>query len=166
MSAVLSIHEAGMFAQPPSRAVSAAAAQIHRCFARARNAYLLDSATFAARYSEMMSAFAEIVREAMAPNWDGYGGRPASWSAVYITQAFLKLLPTAFPTPEFSIDPDGEVSMDWIRSRNHMLSVSIGGDGTITYAGRFGVARQSGSEVFIDELPANLLTCLRRLYSF
>jgi hypothetical protein len=165
MSAVLSSHGTSMFAQPPSRAVSAAAEKIHDCFTLARDAYLRDSAAFATRYGELISTFEEAVQEALVENWDGHGARPVSPLAAQMAAAFIKLLPTAFPLPEFSVDPDGEVSLDWIRERDWLLSVSIGADGTIAYAGRFGVARQSGSEVFIDELPPNLLNCLRRLYA-
>lgn len=165
MSAVLSINEVSMFAQPTSRAVSGAAETIRSCFDKASNAYLRDSATFSTRYADTMTALAEAASEAAIENWDGYGARPVSFAAAYIAQSFIKLLPTTFPAPEVSIDPDGEVSLDWIRSKDRMLSVSISGDGRITYAGRFGLARQSGSEIFVDEFPTNLLSCLRRLYA-
>jgi hypothetical protein len=117
------------------------------------------------RYDKLISAFQEAVREALVENWDGHGAHSVSWAAAQAASTFIMLLPTAFPVPEFSVDPDGEVSLDWIRERDWLLSVSVGANGTIAYAGRFGLARQSGSEAFIDDLPPNVLSCLRRLYA-
>jgi len=39
---------------------------------------------------------------------------------------FLQLLPREYLTKERAIDPDGEVSLDWIFSKNSVLSVSVG----------------------------------------
>lgn len=52
--------------------------------------------------------------------------------------AFARLLPRALPIPEVAPDPDGEISFDWTGKSGKMFSVSIGSDGRISYAGRFG----------------------------
>jgi hypothetical protein len=165
MSAVLSINEAGMFVQPISKAVSEEAGRINRCFIAAQNAYLRNSASFAAHYQDMKSEFDSVMSEAQVPNWDGHGAQPVSWAAIHVAESFIKALPTTLPSPEFSVDPDGEISLDWIRGRNQIMSISIRGDGVLSYAARFGVAKQNGSEIFIGELPAIILNCLRRLHS-
>ena len=78
---------------------------------------------------------------------------------------FTKLLPSTFPVPEFGIDPDGEISLDWIRSRRSMLSISIGPNNTLNFAGKFGRAKVHGFEIFNGEIPDEIIRNLERLFS-
>ncbi len=48
--------------------------------------------------------------------------------AVAMAKQFLKVLPDGISPPEFSIEPDGSISMDWIAARNRVFSISVGTD--------------------------------------
>ncbi|MDB0529749.1 hypothetical protein LBW56_24065 [Ralstonia solanacearum] len=65
---------------------------------------------------------------------------------------FAIALPTDVAQPEVSVDPDGEVAFDWI-DENNMLSVSIGPEGGITYAGKFREESVSGTTHFRESIP-------------
>lgn len=46
--------------------------------------------------------------------------------ALATTEALLTALPQGFPMPEFAAEPDGSLSLDWIRSRHRVFSISVG----------------------------------------
>ncbi|KAI3594184.1 hypothetical protein D9X30_0416 [Cupriavidus sp. U2] len=73
---------------------------------------------------------------------------------------FALALPTDAALPEVSVDPDGEVAFDWIDD-NKMLSVSIGSGGGVTYAGKFGAERVSGTARFSRSVPQPLNEALK-----
>lgn len=72
--------------------------------------------------------------------------------------AFVMLLPRALPIPEVAPDTDGEIAFDWIGKSGKMFSVSIGADGRISYAGRFGdKSKTHGTEQLSEILPREIL---------
>jgi hypothetical protein len=46
----------------------------------------------------------------------------------------VRALPDYLPVPGFSPEPDGSISLDWIQSRTHLLSLSIGHTDRLAYA--------------------------------
>jgi hypothetical protein len=71
-------------------------------------------------------------------------------------EAFLAALPRTVPMPEVSVDPDGEIALDWSLD-DDMLSVSVGPSGRLTYV--WDVDGQSGSQTdrFSGALPKKLV---------
>jgi hypothetical protein len=63
---------------------------------------------------------------------------PVDLNTVRAALTFARLLPQSLPAPEVAADPDGEVSFDWLGQEGKIFSVSVGRDGRISYAGRFG----------------------------
>jgi hypothetical protein len=103
--------------------------------------------------------------EAADNDWDGYGARPANMMAVDHALRFLRYVPAGLPDPDVSIDPDGEVSLEWYRAPRKTFSVSIGRDGRLSYAGLFGGSTLHGTEAyFADELPGEIRSGLRRVF--
>ena len=85
-------------------------------------------------------------------------GRPRAWrngpvldAAIWGASAFIRALPAYVPMPEFSVDPDGEVSMEWIADRDRIFSISFGRSSRVTYAGLDGTDRWRGTEYFDGE---------------
>ena len=103
--------------------------------------------------------------EATTENWDSEGGEPADPMSYRYALLFLQNLPGWAPNPEASVDPDGEISLEWDWGRRSIFSVSIGRDGTLTYAGLFGVSKQHGVESFTDDIPQGILSGIRRASS-
>lgn len=76
---------------------------------------------------------------------------------------FIRTLPKDVPKPDLGEDPDGDVSMEWYKDRDNVLSVSINERGGITYAAMIGEERDRGALSFEKEVPAPLIRLIRRL---
>lgn len=89
---------------------------------------------------------------------------PVSVSACVRAREFLELLPSAFPTPDVSPDPDGEIGLDWIVNRSRMFSVSIGPSTRLGYSGLLDGNSIYGTEAISDRFPTTIADYLRRLH--
>jgi len=84
----------------------------------------------AAAISQLMA----LANECSEPGWDGDGASAINPIAVIVTESFLRALPDGIPLPEFAPEPDGCISLDWIQSRNRLLSLSVGTSHRLAYA--------------------------------
>lgn len=72
---------------------------------------------------------------------------------ILTAECFLRALPNFLPLPEFSVEPDGAISLDWIESRNRLFSLSVGANNRLAYAWLdgtdkgHGVARFDGQQI-------------------
>ena len=119
------------------------------------------------RRVERERAFSELARAIDTggeEDWDRYGGIPVDRQVAQLACRFLNALPSAVPTPEVGLDPDGEISFDWIVSRDRQLTVSLSPDGLLSYAGIFGATSIAhGTEGFDDTVPQAIVEAIRRL---
>jgi hypothetical protein len=127
--------------------------------------HLLQPVTFTRAFSNGMVRLNAEAAAALVRGWDGYDADPIDAKAYHHAQYFLSLLPTLTPVPEVSIDPDGEVSFSWDLDRDWVLSVSVGADGRLSYAGLFGSSKTYGTEWLGSEIPATILGNITRLYA-
>lgn len=81
-----------------------------------------------------LSQLAAVAAECANDDWDGNGAVGIDPMAVRSAERFVRALPEDLPLPEFTPEPDGSMSLDWIQSRNRLLSLSIGGTGRLAYA--------------------------------
>jgi hypothetical protein len=82
---------------------------------------------------------------------------PVSYETAQAALCFALLLPRSFPNPEVAADPDGEISFDWSKS-GKMFSVSISGEGRVSYAGRFSdKSKIHGIEQLSETIPSEVL---------
>ncbi len=101
--------------------------------------------------------------EASMPDWDGHGAIAANPRSYHRAKEFLNLLPDSIPAPEFSVDPDGEISFEWFFSKSRLISISIGGDGSLTYIGFLGKVRMKGVEFLDEKIPGTINELLARI---
>ena len=116
--------------------------------------------TFGNRLRTLNAAF----RDAAVEDWDGRGATPVDQETYHVARSFLNALPVTVPDPSISIDPDGEASFTWVRRRGATFSVSVGRDGTLSFAGIYGSKSNYGTESFIEEIPASVRGNLARLF--
>lgn len=64
---------------------------------------------------------------------------------------FLALLPASTPDPEIVVEDDGEIAFDWDLGPRQVFSVSVGRDGTLSYAGLFGIQKAHGVTMLDDD---------------
>lgn len=152
--------------RPGSTGLSGAAVDLaHRLGGHLSN--LREPLSLGGQYAEALNSLADLAREAAQPDWDGHGAAAIQMGSVQHARKLVRALPTNFPAPEVAADPDGEVSVEWYRSPNWVFSISVGQEGTLTYAGRFGrVNRVRGiEEGMTDELPSKIMVYLDHLLS-
>jgi hypothetical protein len=124
----------------------------------------LMSLTLGGLYLEALAALEDAAEESSTDNWDGYGAKAISRMTYANAARLLLTLPTTLPAPEVAVEPDGEVAFEWFKEPRRVLSVSIGPDNEISYAGLFGRSKTHGTEYFADELPKAIVENLARLF--
>lgn len=76
----------------------------------------------------------------------------------------LDTFPNGLPAPEVGLDPDGEVSLDWIRSNRTLVSVSAGVTDDLSFAAKFEDGTSHGVIRHASAFPLPVVDMLRRLY--
>ena len=85
---------------------------------------------------------------------------------VQVTEAVVIAMPEWLPSPEFAVERDGSISIDWIRSHQRMFSISVGITRTLAYAWLDGAERGHGVARFDDAvLPECVVSGNRRIIS-
>lgn len=100
---------------------------------------------------------------AQVDDWDSERSARVEPSTYAYASQFLRHLPSTIPVPEISADRDGEILFEWDFGRRRVFSVSVGRDGTLTYAALIGYTKSHGTEHFSEALPLAISNCFARL---
>ena len=114
---------------------------------------------------EMIRSIFSAAEEASRPDWDGHGGAPTDANTVVQAVELASKLPTRVARPEITVHPDGEIGFSWLLGRDRMLTASVNSTGVVSFASIVGSTRSHGSELMLDELPAQMALALRKLFS-
>jgi hypothetical protein len=90
-----------------------------------------------ALFGEKASALATLATleaEYAKPGWDGEGAEAISPIAAARAKCFVRAMPDGIPLPEFAPEPDGSISLDWVRSPTRLFSLSVGRGDRLAYA--------------------------------
>lgn len=99
-----------------------------------------------------------VASECAEPDWNGEGAKAVDEAVAEVAADFIRALPNDVPLPEVAPDPDGSISLDWIRSRNRMFSLSVGASSRLAYAWLDGTDRGHAVARFDREkIPALVL---------
>ena len=110
-------------------------------------------------FEELLKTFEEC-RE---PNWDGYGAQSVREETYHLAHQFLTALPLSTPVPSIGAEPDGHLTVEWYRSPQRTLSVSISPDGELHYAALLGSAKTCGTEPFTGAVPKVVADLIHRV---
>jgi len=95
---------------------------------------------------------------------DGPDAYSVDYATICLAVDALAALPSDLPTPEIAVDPDGEISFDWIMSGGRNFSLSLRGDGRLSYAGSFRLNHtRYGTDTFEDKIPKEVVEAVRDL---
>jgi hypothetical protein len=125
-----------------------------------------SQALFGAK-SAAISQLSTLENECSEDGWDGGDAYALNPFSIYIAKQFLRALPQNLPIPEFSPEPDGSVSVDWIISRNRIFSLSIGNNHRIAAAWLEGT--EQGHFVFNFsgyKIPEKVLDGIREIVGY
>lgn len=141
------------FAAPPRRtALSEEANVVTETTCKLAYHTEISESLFGEKGAALSSLFA-LADQSSVANWDGEDGAPIQPDAVTRTAAFIRALPEGIRMPVVGVDPDGDVSLDWMLGRNRMFSLSIGRTNRLAFAWLIGsdkghaVARFDGASI-------------------
>lgn len=124
---------------------------------------LLRSVAVRDTAEHLISELEDIASAASFRGWDGYDAAPIDPDACEFAMRFIRALPTTWPLPTLSADPDGEVSFDWHFGKRRVLSVSVGVAGKCAFAWVSGQRTSRGTDWIEHEIPATIVFALRQL---
>lgn len=108
---------------------------------------------------------ATVFEECRVPNWDGFQAIPVEQETLRNAYVLLESLPLGLPSPSIGAEPDGHLTLEWHRSANRTLSVSVDAEGNLHYAALIGPNQRFGKEVFYGETPNVILDLIRLVYA-
>jgi hypothetical protein len=110
----------------------------------------------AAALSRLRSAIAAVSRDEEQEAVDA--------QAYFNAEQLMLALPDDLPAPEFGIDPDGDISLDWMPSRTRMFSISVSASERLAYAWLDGSDRGHGVARFrAPVVPTSVLSFLKSI---
>ena len=121
------------------------------------------SMTFGDRRQRMFSELRKVCSQAPVANWDGYGALPVNEQSAAYAAEMIRMMDAVPEIPQISVDPDGEVAFEWDYGPRKVFSVSVGRDGTLTYAGLFGFSKTHGTEILSKSIPATIWANIERV---
>ena len=86
----------------------------------------------------------EVFKECSSGGWDGDKAKPISVEVLQDAIKFLYSFPLGIDAPEVGAEPDGAITLEWYRSPNKVVSISINPDGWVYWAALIGISRQHG----------------------
>jgi len=96
-----------------------------------------------------------LVNECSEPGWDGDGAEPVDRLAAFRAADVIRALPPRVPLPEVAPEPDGSISLDWIRSRSRVFSLTVGSSDRLALAWVDGSDRGHGVVRFDGQVVPN-----------
>ena len=136
-------------------------------FAVQRNIYPNDdpdtSYSLGISKEQLLNGLETAIKDAYNDNWDGYDASPADISSLDYAISFIYRLSSQIPSPEISIDNDGEVAIEWDYGPRRIISIRIGRDGTLHYAGLVGYSSFHGVEQYHENIPEPIFTGILRV---
>jgi hypothetical protein len=147
-------------ARPGASAISGEAQAVRKAAAAIVESVQRSEALFGAKLVAIARIWA-LAEECAEPGWDGADGCPLELAAAALAEEFIRALPDGVPFPEFSPEPDGSISLDWIQSRHRILSVSIGTTNRLAYAWVDGTDRGHAVAWFDgDTIPPRIMEAI------
>jgi hypothetical protein len=124
--------------------------------------YLSRSYAIDARH-QAVDVLMEIWRECQLDNWDGHQALPVSQEILRNAYWLIQALPLGFPAPSIGAEPDGEITLEWYRSRIRTISISVAATGVLHYAALFGSNQHFGTVAFYEQMPSEILDLIQRV---
>lgn len=118
---------------------------------------------FGERNRNVVRALEGARREAAEQDWDGHEARAINPGSHARALAFLSALPTTVPLPDTTVDPEGDVLLEWYLQPRRVLTLTIDPDGIISYAALIGRNKVHGREQFVDTIPQTVADALARI---
>ena len=104
-----------------------------------------------------------IFEECSNIGWDGVDAKPISAETLQSAKTFLKSFPLGIESPDVGAEPDGAITLEWYRSPNRVISISINPGGCFYYAAIIGANRRHGMDFALFGVPEDLLALISQV---
>ena len=74
------------------------------------------------RATDSIQRLEEIASECSTKNWDGSREKPISSQTLSYANLLVKSLPADAPIPDIDPEPDGNINLEWRRSKDYIFS--------------------------------------------
>ena len=125
----------------------------------------LNSYTFGNKINSIMDNLDKIVHVCSEEGWDGYAAKPIAAETISNAKIIISVLPYDIHTPEISAESDGHITLEWYRSSNNVLSISISPENDIHYAALIGSSKAYGTEPFKGTFPKTSTNLIQLIFS-
>ncbi len=105
----------------------------------------------------------EIFRECSSEGWDGERAKPISVEVFQCAKRFLNSFPLGMEAPEVGAEPDGAITLEWYRSPNKVISISINPDGWMYYAALIGTSKRHGADFSLMGVSDDLVEIISQV---
>jgi hypothetical protein len=134
-----------------------------RVFNATRNARVhAAQPAFHRRKLDLCDEIFEIVADTRKAGWDGYDAAPITGEALQRALKLIQLLPDSAPYPDLAPSPEGEISFEWYRGDDRILSVTPKGNLLIYAAVLSSNRRQYGRAPVEEGWPDEILTIISK----
>ena len=105
----------------------------------------------------------DVFKECASEGWDGGRAKAISTEVLQCAERFLKSFPWGIQAPDVGAEPDGAVTLEWYRSPDKVVSVSIDPDGWVYYAAFLGTSKRHGSDYSLMGVSDDLLRIILKV---
>ncbi|MFA6058611.1 MAG: hypothetical protein WC756_10470 [Taibaiella sp.] len=113
--------------------------------------------------NSLLNQIEEISDECQNKDWDGDDALPVKQYAKFVARKFVLCLPENITPPEVTITPEGYFAFDWMKKKNHILSVEVL-ENILIYACILGDKKEYGEFLFYNEISKPLSTLLKEYF--
>jgi hypothetical protein len=99
----------------------------------------------------------EVFEECSSAGWDGANAKPIAVETLQNAKAFLKSFPLGIEPPDVGAEPDGAITLEWYRSPDKVISISINPDDRLYFAAIIGVKKRHGVDFALWDVSEDLL---------
>ncbi|MFH1421996.1 MAG: hypothetical protein ABIH42_04700 [Planctomycetota bacterium] len=94
---------------------------------------------------EVFQQLYEVFDECSIRGWDGEDAEPISAETLQNAREILESFPLGIEPPEVGAEPDGAITLEWYKSPDRVISISINPDSRLYFAAIIGATRRQGS---------------------
>jgi hypothetical protein len=105
----------------------------------------------------------EVFEECSSEGWDGEQAKAISVEVLQCTIRFLNSFPSDIEIPEVGVEPDGAITLEWYRSSNKVISISINPDGWAYWAALIGTSKRHGADYAMGGVSDDLLKIISQV---
>jgi len=105
----------------------------------------------------------EVFEECSSDGWDGANAKLVSAETLQNAKSFLKSFPLGIAPPDVGAEPDGAITLEWYKSPDKVISISINPGGWLYFAAIIGAKKRHGVDFALCDISEDLLGLISQI---